>query len=96
MSLQDFKNSLLEDQPPSGISTLLSALWFDAKWQWDKAHNLAQEIDSKQGSWVHAYLHRKEGDRSNASYWYQLAGKPFPDVSLEAEWEEIVVSLLIK
>ena len=69
-------------------------MWYDAKGNWDEAHDLAQEIESKSGSWVHAYLHNKEGDRSNAAYWYRKAGKPFPDKSLEEEWEEIVTFLL--
>jgi hypothetical protein len=57
-------------------------------------HNIAQEIDTAEGAWVHAYLHRKEGDESNARYWYSRAGKGFPKISLKEEWKELVVRLL--
>ena len=73
---------------------LLKALWHDAKGDWQSAHHLAQDIPSKDGSWVHAYLHRKEGDLSNASYWYHKAGKPVSDKSLHDEWDEIAQALL--
>ena len=66
----------------------------DAKGDWEKSHNIAQDIHSDTGSWIHAYLHRKEGDIFNADYWYSKAGKKRPSVSLEKEWEEIVTDLL--
>lgn len=73
---------------------LLQALWFDGKEDWESAHNMAQNVNTSEGSWVHAYLHRKEGDLGNASYWYSRAGKPMAKNSLAEEWEEIVRALL--
>jgi hypothetical protein len=90
MNFQEFKSSLNNESPPKNISELLAALWYDAKGNWNEAHNIAQSIADKNGSLIHAYLHRKEGDDSNASYWYSKAGKSFPSVSLEDEWEKIV------
>ena len=75
---------------------MLTALWHDAKNDWNKAHKITQDISGKDAAWVHAYLHRKEGDSGNASYWYSRAGKPFSNKTLEAEWEEIVDTLLGK
>ena len=94
MTIDDFKKTLSASEPPRGINPLLQALWYDAKGDWSASHNIAQEIDTKDGSWVHGYLHRKEGDDGNAGYWYRKAGKEFPKVSLEEEWREIVKSLL--
>jgi len=79
---------------PKNISPLLQAMWHDSKGNWEASHNLAQDIHTREGSWVHAYLHRKEGDTSNAMYWYRQAGKTMPSVSLEKEWEEITNALL--
>ncbi len=94
MTLIDFKNSLSQDIPPAGISKVLEALWQDGKGRWDSAHQLAQSVNDATGAWVHAYLHRKEGDLYNASYWYSRANKTMPQVSLEQEWEEISQALL--
>lgn len=94
MTLIEFKNSLGKSDPPTGINRLVLAMWYDAKSDWQSAHNIAQEIETPDGSWVHAYLHRKEGDESNAGYWYSRAGKKFPKVSLENERDEIVAYLL--
>jgi hypothetical protein len=94
VTLKEFKSSLTGGQPPEGSAVLLVALWYDAKGDWQKAHGLAQEVNSSDGSWVHAYLHRKEGDLSNAGYWYRHARKSLPDNSLEMEWDEIVAALL--
>lgn len=80
--------------PPSDAHPLLKALWHDAKGEWSMAHQLAQDDASPNGSWVHAYLHRKEGDLSNASYWYHRAGKSLPEISLDEEWHLIATSLL--
>jgi hypothetical protein len=93
-TLEDFKSSLRDLYPPSGSNELLQSLWHDANDDWGTAHDLAQEVHSKDGSWVHGYLHRKEGDVSNAAYWYSKANKSFPKISLEKEWEEIVTELL--
>jgi hypothetical protein len=96
MTLSEFKSSLKNTEPPQGTSDLLLALWHDGKDDWNSSHNIAQDIETSDGSWVHAYLHRKEGDESNARYWYNRAGKKFPKISLEAEWEEIVNHFLFR
>jgi hypothetical protein len=72
----------------------LQALWHEAKGDWDVAHDLLQGQNDQTGAWVHAYLHRKEGDNSNAAYWYSRAGRTLPNQSLQAEWEEIAEALL--
>jgi hypothetical protein len=94
MTLQEFKQSTNEEHPPHGLSTLLKALWYDAKGNWESAHNLAQDVHTTDGSWIHAYLHRKEGDIGNASYWYHRAKQPVSNKSLADEWEEITTALL--
>lgn len=94
MKEEQFISSLHEDTPPATVSACLKALWYDKKENWDMAHSIAQDIRDDNGSWVHAYLHRKEGDSSNAGYWYRIAGKPMPSYSLEKEWEEMVKALL--
>ena len=92
--LQDFKNSLKLNAVPDELTVLLKALWFDGKGDWTTAHNLIDELADKKAAHIHAYLHRKEGDGWNADYWYRRAGKVNPDISLEAEWEELVKSQL--
>jgi len=94
MTFSEFKKSVGQNAPPPNINSLLQALWFDAKGDWEMAHNLAQEVNTKDGSWIHAYLHRKEGDLGNASYWYQRANRPLCRKSLSEEWEEITKALL--
>jgi hypothetical protein len=69
-------------------------MWEDAKGNWNAAHAIAQEIEDEIGSWIHAYLHRKEGDLGNAGYWYRRAKKPIANESLEGEWVRIVLALL--
>jgi hypothetical protein len=76
-----------------GLGPLAEALWWDARGDWDRAHQLAQSVDTPDGAWVHAYLHRKEGDLPNADYWYRRAGRRWPDALLEVEWEDIVSTL---
>lgn len=94
MTLEDFRNSLSQNQPPRDLSLALAGLWWDTKGEWQRAHESAQQDEGPAGSWVHAYLHRKEDDSSNASYWYNRAQKPVPKISLQQEWEEITESLL--
>jgi hypothetical protein len=94
MTISEFKFSLQNPEPPSGLSGLLESLWHDAKHEWDAAHNIAQGIDTPDGSWIHAYLHRKEGDESNARYWYNRAGRSFPKITLAEEWEQLVSHFL--
>jgi hypothetical protein len=95
MTLSEFRDSVLHDDPPSGLSLALLGLWWDAKGNWNKAHESAQQDEDVAGSWVHAYLHRKEGDSSNAGYWYRRAGKTPARNSLEEEWVEIAQALLL-
>lgn len=94
MKLEDFITSIDSSAPPSSLTATLQALWYDGKGDWHNAHNIAQDIRNQDGSWIHAYLHRKEGDESNAAYWYHRANKPFCNLSLEDEWENIVKALL--
>ena len=94
MDFQTFHVSLQQDAPPADLSPLLQALWYDAQGDWDKAHDIAQEVHTNNGSWIHAYLHRKEGDNWNANYWYQRAGRSMPSSSLDEEWQSIVQELL--
>jgi hypothetical protein len=96
MNLAEFQLSQNQSTPPSHLSPALQALWFDAKGDWDKAHELAQKDGEPAGDWVHAYLHRKEGDASNARYWYNRAGKPVCSSPLEEEWAAISEALLTK
>ena len=93
MTLAEFKNSLNQQQPPQ-VAVLLQALWYEAKGDWEKSHELAQDVNTADGSWVHAYLHRKEGDQFNAKYWYNRANRKMPECSLEKEWEQISHALL--
>lgn len=90
MTFDQFKISLQNDSPPIPCSDLLRSLWYDGKGDWETSHNIAQDVDFRDGYWVHAYLHRKEGDRWNAGYWYRQAGRSMPEYSLEKEWEELV------
>ena len=94
MNLETFKASIAADTPPAATSSALQALWYDAKGQWDKAHKLAQQEPDPIGAWVHAYLHRVEGDENNADYWYKRADKPHNKAELSAEWDEISSALL--
>jgi hypothetical protein len=82
--------------PPVGLNPLILSLWLAKKGRWDASHEVAQDIHESDGSWVHAYLHRLEGDIGNARYWYSRAGKPAKsaDDSLDQEWCEIVATLL--
>lgn len=94
MNIESFKATLSSAEPPE-LSHALRALWWDAKGDWDKAHASAQQDEqSPEGTWVHAYLHRKEGDLSNAGHWYRRAGRPVATTSLEAEWTTIANALL--
>ena len=94
MTLDEFVAAASAAGPPPGINEPLRALWHDARGDWDKAHEVAQEIPDPDGAWVHAYLHRKEGDAGNAAYWYRRARKPVAQSSLEDEWREIAEAFL--
>jgi hypothetical protein len=94
VTLDDFRKSLTATDPPAELTLALAGLWWDAKGDWTRAHESTQQDEGSDGSWVHAYLHRKEFDHSNAAYWYRRAGKPVCRESLDAEWLSIVRSLL--
>ncbi len=94
MDLKAFKASLHRDEPPEGLSLALQALWHEAKGGWHEAHRLAQAQGDVDGAWVHAYLHRVEGDEGNAGHWYRRAGKPHCAAPLEQERDEIAAALL--
>ena len=94
MQFETFQQSIREAAPPAGVTVYLSALWYDAHGDWSTAHKMADSLEDATASWVHAYLHRKEGDLWNADYWYRKAGRKRPDISLQEEWETIVKTLL--
>jgi hypothetical protein len=95
MTLPEFQASIGQADPPGGLSLALQALWQEGKGNWDAAHKLCQSREGEaQCDWVHAYLHRKEGDLSNAGYWYRRAGQPVATDSLEQEWGAIAQALL--
>jgi hypothetical protein len=89
----DFRASLRDAAPTADLAPPLAALWWAAKGDWDKAHKLVQAEDSTDAAWVHAYLHRVEGDLSNAGYWYRRAGQAVAKDGLDAEWERLVSAL---
>jgi hypothetical protein len=93
MSVDEFRK-LAGGAPAPELSAALRALLQDSRGEWEAAHQSAQEEETRDGAWVHAYLHRKEGDLGNAGYWYRRAGRPVPTCSLEAEWAQIVGELL--
>lgn len=93
MNLEDFKSSLSAESPPAGLSAPLLAMWHDAKGNWELAHKTVQDEAGKNSAWVHAYLHRKEGDNSNARYWYAQAKMRMSVDTFEREWEDLVVKL---
>jgi hypothetical protein len=89
-----FKRSLSKPEPPSGLSPALVALWWAGKNDWRKAHKLVMSEDGAECAWVHAYLHRLEGDLDNARYWYRQARRPAADGELADEWAAIVAALM--
>lgn len=94
MNAEEFRASLANEAPATGLSAPLAALWWDAKGDWTHAHSLVDELETVDGMAVHAYLHRKEGAMSNADYWYQRAGRKFHRAAFEAEWAALVEGLL--
>ena len=94
MTFDEFVASIAAPGPPTALSQTLVALWHDGHGDWNAAHEVAQDVPDPDGAWVHAYLHRKEGDASNAAYWYRRAGKPVATSSLEEEWAQIVRAFL--
>lgn len=96
MTAREFKDSAAgaREALPEGLGGALQALWLDAHGNWNEAHDAAQDDSSREGAWVHAYLHRKEGDGENASYWYSRAGRPVAQGTPDEEWEAIATELL--
>jgi hypothetical protein len=95
MTIDELRQSLASATPPDGLPPAVTALWHDARGNWDEAHRVAQDVpDDEGGAWVHAYLHRKEGDAGNAAYWYRRAQQPVAHDSLAEEWTRIATALL--
>jgi hypothetical protein len=96
MNASEFRESVKHEIPPEGLAVPLAALWWDAKGDWTQAHGMVDELETREGMAVHAYLHRKEGSLENADYWYGRAGRKFHRPELEKEWEALVEGLLGK
>lgn len=96
MTLTEFEVSLRAPLPPADLSPLVKSLWYERNGDWRRAHEITQDIDTDDASWVHAYLHRREGDLSNARYWYRHARKTPATGSLDDEWRAIVETLLAR
>ena len=94
MDLIEFENSLSQEDPPAKVNVFLRSMWWEAKGNWEEAHRLVEDDPSAEGAWVHAYLHRVEGDQFNAGYWYRRAGKSMSELDLPDEWKKIVIALL--
>ncbi len=90
MDLDSFSASVTDDRPPGNLSVPLVALWYDANGAWHDAHAAVQSEPGADSAWVHAYLHRCEGDLANAAYWYRRAGRAMPEGSLQSEWQALV------
>lgn len=95
-NLNFFNLSIKKKAPNPGWSAGLKSMWWDVKGNWKASHDIAQEMNSHEGSWIHAYLHRKEGDKFNADYWYRKANRSFSKVSLEEEQKELVAYFIGK
>lgn len=97
MSIDEFQNWMKQQQRcPSDLPKPLQALWHDRKGDWDTAHEIVQNASDSDSAWVHAYLHRKEGDYNNARYWYRRSGQPEFSGTLQEEWKQIATDLLVK
>jgi hypothetical protein len=94
MTVAEFKRSLSKSKSPARLAPALAALWWAGKEKWDQAHQIVMDEGGKDCAWVHAYLHRVEGDLGNARYWYRQAQRPVPEMPLKAEWDAIVETLL--
>ena len=95
-TLDNFLASLEQDKPDASLPPLLQALWYEARGDWDRAHKITQKENNADACWVHAYLHRKEGDLGNAGYWYARAKREVSNDSLEGEWRSIVSELIAR
>jgi hypothetical protein len=88
--LASFKESMKDKEPSAQLSPYAKALWYAGKGDWNMAHEIVQDLPDKAASLIHAFLHRQEGDISNAKYWYSMAGSKMPEFSLDQEWEKLV------
>ena len=95
MSSEQFRASLVGETPDPNLSGTLAALWWAGKGEWDRAHALVQEEPGADAAWVHALLHRAEGDVENAAYWYRQARRPAADASFNEEWAAIADALIV-
>lgn len=93
MTIEEFKATLADRDPPD-VSPALRAMWYAGNDRWEEAHRIAQDINDRSGAWVHAHLHRVEGDLGNARYWYRQAAQPEATDSLDSEWLRIASELL--
>jgi hypothetical protein len=96
LDLDSFTESLKDQTPPRGVAAPLQALWWAEKGDWERAHKIVMDDESKEGARVHAYLHRAEGDLANARYWYRRAGQEACESALEAEWADLVKDFLAR
>ena len=95
MNLNQFNLSIAGGQLPEELTPYLTAMWYEKRGDWDQSHRIVQDIETATASWIHAYLHRREGDESNARYWYSRAGRSFPSgLTLDDEWTTITAVLL--
>jgi hypothetical protein len=94
IKIEEFVASASSGDLPGGLSSLLEALWHEARGDWKRAHEIVQAENTANAAWVHAYLHRKEGDLANAGYWYRRAKRQIPTAALEDEWHTIVASFI--
>jgi hypothetical protein len=94
MTFAEFEQSLKTRSPPRGLAPAVAALWWAKQGDWDQAHTIVMNADGRDAAWVHAHLHRVEGDAGNAAYWYRQAGKPVADATLDREWRVIATALL--
>lgn len=94
MRFEDFVRSIEEQEMPGNLSPALTGLWYARAGDWERSHRTVQDESSRACAWVHAYLHRVEGDLGNAAYWYRSAGRPVAASALDDEWSEITRELL--
>ena len=94
MTSAEFSASLASAVPPDELTPALTALWWDGKGEWARAHDLINDLETPDSMAVHAYLHRKEGEQRNADYWYRKAGSQHRRATLKAEWQALVEALL--
>lgn len=95
MMATELRSTLGEPTPPAGLPLLVEAMWWEAHGDWARAHSMVDELSTREGAWVHAYVHRSQGDTGNAGYWYREAGRQASQKSLPEEWLEIVEALLV-